>query len=138
MRIVTDTSTLISAVLWNGLPHRLLKLAEAGQVTLCATAPTLQEFHEVLSRPKFAGKIRERATTVDEIMQGLLRLVALYPALALSGLVKADADDDKFLACALAAQAEYLISSDAHLLDLGTHAGINIVTVREFLAREFS
>ena len=46
MRIVIDTSTLISAVLWNGLPHRLLKLAEAGQVTLCATADTLREFQE--------------------------------------------------------------------------------------------
>jgi len=44
MRIVIDTSTLISAVLWNGLPHRLIELAEAGHVTLCATAETLQEF----------------------------------------------------------------------------------------------
>ena len=138
MRIVIDTSTLISAVLWNGLPHRLIELAEAGQVTLCATADTLQEFHEVLSRSKFAGKIRERATTVDEIMQGVLRLVALYPAFALSGMVKADPDDDKFLACALVAQAEYLISSDAHLLELKSHAGINIVTTREFLAQAFS
>ena len=138
MRIVIDTSTLISAVLWNGLPHRLIELAEAGHVTLCATAETLQEFQEVLARPKFASKIRERATTVDEIVQSVLRLVALYPAVAVAGLVKADADDDKFLACALVAQAEYLISSDAHLLDLGSYAGIDIVTAREFLAREFS
>lgn len=138
MRIVIDTSTLISAVLWNGLPHRLIELAEAGQVTLCATAETLQEFQEVLARPKFASKTRERATTVDEIVQSVLRLVALYPAVALAGLVKADADDDKFLACALVAQAEYLISSDAHLLDLESYAGIGIVTAREFLAREFS
>lgn len=68
----------------------------------------------------------------------MLRLVALYPAVAVAGLVKADADDDKLLACALVAQAEYLISGDAHLLDLESHAGINIMTAREFLAREFS
>jgi putative PIN family toxin of toxin-antitoxin system len=135
MRIVVDTSTLISAVLWNGLPHRLIELAEAGEVTLCATADTLQECQGVLSRSKFDGKIRERATTVDEIMQYLLRLVALYPSFALSGMVAADPDDDKFLACALVAQAEYLISSDAHLLGLKSHAGISIITAREFLLR---
>ena len=57
MRIVVDTSTLISAVLWNGLPHRLIELAEAGEVTLCATADTLQEFQGVLSRSKFAKNL---------------------------------------------------------------------------------
>ena len=102
-------------MLANGLPHRLIELAEAGRLTLCVTAETLQEFQEVLARPKFASKIRERATTVDEIIQSVLGWVALYRAVAMAGLVKADADDDEFLACALVAQAEYLMSSDAHL-----------------------
>jgi putative PIN family toxin of toxin-antitoxin system len=79
MRVVVDTSTLISAVLWTGLPHQLIELAETGKITLCATEETLREFREVPSRPKFAGKIRERATTVDEIMRGLLRLVGALP-----------------------------------------------------------
>ena len=138
MRVVVDTSTLISAVLWTGLPHRLIELAEAGKITLCATEETLREFREVLSRPKFAGKIRERATTADEIMQGVLRLIALYGALSLPGAVEADPDDDKFLACAVTAGAEYLISSDGHLLDIGMYAGVLILTVREFLEQVIS
>lgn len=133
MRVVVDTSTLISAVLWTGLPHRLIELAEAGQITLCATEETLQEFREVLARPKFAGKIRERATRVDEIMQSVLRLVALYPVLAMPAVVDADPDDDKFLACAAAAGVEYLISSDGHLLDMKAYGGVQILTPREFV-----
>lgn len=78
MLVVIDTSALISGVLWTGLPHRLIELAEAGQITLCATEETLVELREVLARPKFAIKIRDRLTSVEEIMQSVLALVALY------------------------------------------------------------
>jgi predicted nucleic acid-binding protein len=45
--------------------------------------------------------------------------------------------DDVFLRCALTAEARYIISGDHHLLDLGKYADIPILTVRDFLAREF-
>jgi len=137
MLVVIDTSALISGVLWTGLPHRLIELAEAGQITLCATEETLVELREVLARPKFAIKIRDRLTSVEEIMQSVLALVALYPALASSGIVEADPGDDKIVACALGAGAEYLISSDDHLLDLKSVGDVRILTVREFLAERF-
>ena len=44
-----------------------------------------------------------------------------------------DVDDDWILATAVAAQAEYLITGDNDLLTLKTHAGVSIVTPREFL-----
>jgi putative PIN family toxin of toxin-antitoxin system len=137
MLVVIDTSTLISGVLWTGLPHRLIELAEAGQITLCATEEMLVELREVLSRSKFATKIRDRFTSVEEIMQSILALVALYPVLPSSGLVQADPGDDKIVACALAAGAEYLISSDEHLLDLKSVGDVRILTAREFLAERF-
>jgi len=37
------------------------------------------------------------------------------------------------LACALAAKAEYIVSGDKHLLNLGSYKSISIVTVKEFL-----
>lgn len=137
MLVVIDTSTLISGVLWTGLPHRLIELAEAGQITLCATEEMLVELREVLSRSKFATKIRDRFTSVEEIMQSILALVALYPVLPSSGLVQADPGDDMIVACALAAGAEYLISSDEHLLDLKSVGDVRILTAREFLAERF-
>ena len=50
----------------------------------------------------------------------------------------ADPDDDVFLRCAAVAGAAYVVSGDHHLLDLGAYADIPILTVREFLAQEFS
>lgn len=44
-----------------------------------------------------------------------------------------DPDDDHVLACALAAQANLIVSGDHHLLDLKTYQGIRIVTASEAL-----
>ena len=137
MRVVLDTSVWVSALLWEGVPHRLLELSESKSITLCATAETLGELREVLRRPKFAAKLAARRTTVEEVMVGVIRLVEVYPAAAVQGAVSADPDDEIFVACALSAGAAYIISGDQHLLDLKQYGATKIVTPREFLEREF-
>jgi putative PIN family toxin of toxin-antitoxin system len=47
--------------------------------------------------------------------------------------IEADPDDDMFLECASAADADYLISGDTHLLDLGSFQGIPVLSPDEFL-----
>jgi putative PIN family toxin of toxin-antitoxin system len=49
------------------------------------------------------------------------------------GAVPRDPDDDKIIACALAAGAEYVVSRDRDLLSLGTYAGIKIIAPKPFL-----
>jgi predicted nucleic acid-binding protein len=49
------------------------------------------------------------------------------------GAVPRDPDDDKIIACALAAGAEYLVSRDRDLLSLGSYAGITIIAPERFL-----
>lgn len=137
MLIVADTNVLISGLLWTGPAHRLIELAEAGSITLCATMETIEELRGVLSRPKFAAKILERQSTVEEIMLGVISLVDLYPPSPVTGVVLADPDDDIFIACALSAGADYIVSGDEHLLSLKRYKGIEIVTVKEFLKRKF-
>ena len=46
-----------------------------------------------------------------------------------------DADDDKFIECALAAQAKYIVTRDRHLLRLEKPFGIEVMDDREFLTR---
>jgi putative PIN family toxin of toxin-antitoxin system len=137
MRIVADTSTIVSGVLWSGLSHRIIELVEAGILTLCVTPEILQEYREVLARPKFARKLQDRLTTVEEIMQTLLPHVELYSDAPLVSAVQPDPGDNMFLSCALSADAEYLVSGDSHLLDLIEFVDIQIVTARQFLEREF-
>ena len=137
LRVVIDTSVMISALLWRGLPHNLIELAEADLIKLCATREMLIELQEVLQRPKFAPRIRKLHTTVKELMNGIITLAELYPQVPPLKVVKEDPDDDMFIACALAAEAHYIISGDHHLLKLKEFSGIPIVTVKEFLEQEF-
>lgn len=55
------------------------------------------------------------------------------PPLELS--ISKDPDDDKFLACALAAKARYLVSGDRHLFDVSLFGRIEVVSPRQLLAR---
>jgi predicted nucleic acid-binding protein len=51
----------------------------------------------------------------------------------ISGAVPRDPDDDKIIACAVAAGVEYIVSRDRDLLSLGNYAGIRIIAPEEFL-----
>ena len=48
-------------------------------------------------------------------------------------VVEEDPDDDKFIACALALEADYIVSGDSDLLTLESYMGISIVSPRTFL-----
>ena len=64
VRVVPDTNVYVSALLWTGIPHRLLSLAEEGKLTLMTTPAIMEELREVLGRPKFRLRIRDLETTV--------------------------------------------------------------------------
>lgn len=135
MRVVLDTSVWISALLWTGTPHRLIELAEGGVITICATTEILAELRGVLERERFARKLAECQTTVHEVLAAVLHLVTLYPTSPVQGIIPADPDDDMFVACALSAQADCIVSGDQHLLQLRQYGGIEVLAPRAFLER---
>lgn len=137
MRVVLDTSVWISALLWMGLPHRILKLAYERRIVLCMTLPLLRELKEVLSRPKFAPILSRRNTSVTELIVGVAALVEFHEPAPITGVVPEDPDDDAVIACAVAAKARWIVSGDEHLLRLGNYQGIRIGSPREFLLAEF-
>lgn len=49
-------------------------------------------------------------------------------------VIKDDPADNKYLACAYEGEADYIVSGDHHLLDLGSYQGIDIIKAREFLS----
>jgi predicted nucleic acid-binding protein len=62
------------------------------------------------------------------------KLTAVVSPTLLSAPVSADPDDDAVLACAVAAQAEAVVTGDRHLLDLKIYQDIPILTASELLA----
>ena len=135
MRLVLDTNVLVSAFLWQGVPGRLIELATEQEIQLLTSRVLLDELADVLPRKKLAKKVAATGLTAAQIVLNYRRLAQLVTARKLSQAVSRDADDDHVLACAIAAQADLIVSGDEHLLSLKIHQNIPIVTPAEALRR---
>ena len=135
MRLVLDTNTAVSGLLWSGPPSLVIDAAIVGSVSLFTSAALLDELLDVLQRPKLARRLALRGLTAAELLAEYAKLTVVVSPTPLPAPVSVDPDDDAVLACALAAQAEAIVSGDHHLLDLKIYQGIPILTALELLAR---
>jgi putative PIN family toxin of toxin-antitoxin system len=115
-------------MLWGGLPGRLIDEAIAGRIELVSSAALLAELRGVLQRERFAGQLTRRRVAVTDVFDGFAALVTLVAPATMSPTVLQDPADDFVLAAALSAQADLIVSGDAHLLNLKRFQGIDIVT----------
>ena len=134
MKIVLDTNTVISGLLWQGAPRQILDLARSGSLTLFTSPELLAELANVLERKKFSARLVLAETNVDELVYGYAALAQTIRPAKIKPVIKVDPDDDKVLACAKAAKAEVITSGDDHLLNLKEYEGIRILTVNQLLA----
>src|SRR5207302_11167570 len=93
------------------------------------------ELEDVLGREKFATRIAGVGPTPRELTMGYAALASLTKPVPIQPVVLDDPDDDFVLACALAANAEIIVSGDSHLRKLGEYKGINILSAVELLSR---
>ena len=129
-RVVADTNIYISALTFGGLPGVLLGLGLMQAFRLVISRALLDELEDKL-RVKF-GVLAQDAAAIRVKLQSAGDLID--PAIVLN-VVTDDPDDNRVLECAVAGQADYIVSGDRHLLKLKEHAGIPILTTREFLDR---
>lgn len=135
VRLVLDTNTVVSGLLWDSLPARLIDAAEAQQVELAANTALLAELEGVLGRPKFANQLARRGLLTSDLFDGYAALVTHVTPTTLPHPVARDPDDDQVLACALASQADAIVSGDADLLALKSYQGIPILTAAQAVER---
>ncbi len=84
-----------------------------------------------LNYPKFANRLALLQTDVAGLLNHYQAITTLVDPADVPRVVPDDADDDHVIAAALAARADLIVSGDHHLLSLGSHEGIVIVTPRE-------
>jgi len=135
VRLVLDTNTALSGLLWGGTPGRLIDAAAAGRIELASSAALLAELQGVLTREKFARPLAQRALTVGDVFDGYAALVVIVTPAAIAPTIAQDPADDHVLAAAVAAHADLIVSGDAHLLDLMSFQGIPIVNATSAVER---
>ena len=135
MRVVLDTNVVIAGLLWRGKPYELLGHAIDGKMHCFASAPLIEELERVLGYDRLAKRCASLNTTIAALVVDYLELVELVIVADITPAVSADPDDDALLATALTADAEMIVSGDAHLLNLKHYHGVAIVTTAECLRR---
>jgi putative PIN family toxin of toxin-antitoxin system len=134
VRIVADTNTALSGLLWQGPPRRLIDLARERAVTLCTSTALLAELAEVIGRGKFTARIHDAGVSAAELVEDYARLAEIVVPASLTEPVSRDPNDDLVLATALAAEASLIVTGDSDLLVLGTFRDIGILDAAEALA----
>ena len=134
MKAVLDTSVLAAAFLARGGVNDQVLQAGGENYELCLSEGILEELRRVLLTYR---RIRDRYRYSDEDVEEFIRnlrglgyVVTEWPEIQ---VIKEDPADDMILACALATNAEYVVSKDAHLKNLGEYRGVKLVSTDEFL-----
>ena len=131
MKVVIDTNVFVSSF-FGGKPREVIRLWMQQYLTLCLSKDILDEYLEVLAR------LDLDETLMAELMSFLSKGYNLVftRKTPIVTIVEKDPDDNKFIECALALEAKFIITGDNHLLKVGEYNGIKILTPAEFLSQK--
>ena len=129
IKVVVDTNVFVSSF-FGGNPRKIVDLWKSGQITLSLSKPIIDEYVAVLQRLGLKNE-RELSELLNLFARGFhITFSAKTPELR---LVEEDPDDDKFIECAVALKADFVISGDRSLIAIENYMGIRIVTPKAFL-----
>ncbi|MCR5395143.1 MAG: putative toxin-antitoxin system toxin component, PIN family [Bacteroidales bacterium] len=128
--VVIDTNCLLQIIARQSPYRPIWDAFIAGQYELCVSNEILEEYQEILAQqitPSIAENIvllilnKENVRFVDPHFRMMI--------------ITADPDDNKFVDCAFAAGADYLVTEDNHfnVLHSTPFPQLNLVTLDEFM-----
>jgi uncharacterized protein len=130
MKIVLDTNILLTIISSKSANRNIFELFLDEQYTLCFTNEILAEYTEIITNKMG----REIAQSLVELLleQPNVELITRYFAW---NLIQSDPDDNKFVDCAIACNATYLVSQDRHfdILKLIPFPKVNVLKINEFI-----
>ena len=126
-RVVLDTNVLVAAAYAPKLAsRRIVEACLRDELTAIVSEETVREHRYILDRAVRSGAYLE---SLDQLLaSGTLVVPEHTPR-----HVPQDAEDDKFLAAAVAGQASWIVTNDHHLLALDPYWDVRIVRPGEFI-----
>lgn len=133
-RVVIDTQIFLRAAANpRSLVHKIL-LAMTDRYHLIFSKEIRAEIHHVLHRPELRKKFPH---LTDEVASRVLTRLDAADLIVLPDpvpQVSRDPKDDIFIACAVEGKADFLVSEDKDLLDIGEHEGVRVINVPTFFS----
>lgn len=129
MRVIIDTNVLISGIFFGGPPAKILEAWHGSELQLVVSPEILEEYFEVCERIS----VRYPDIDIAPILVLIARNSQVVESPPLADQVSRDADDDKFIACAIASDTRIIISGDNDLLTVSGFESVKVVTPRDFV-----
>lgn len=129
IRVVVDTSTLISALGWEGKPQQVMDKCLDKRFKIVTSPEILKEVKEVLFRDKFAFIDADKKNEFLLLLSQLAEIIVPKHKVDICR----DKDDNKFIELALTAKVEIIVSSDEDLLAIDEYKKIKILSPHEIL-----
>lgn len=131
MRAVLDTNVLASGLLVRAeVPRELLLLWTYGMFELILSQHILAELERTLQKPYFRRRLTPAQLAAD--LDLLRREGTLVSITTVVQNVASHPQDDEVLATAISAPADYLVTGDTRLRQIGIYEGVGLLTPREF------
>ena len=129
--VVFDANAVIAGCAWTGEAQRCLVNVARRKLASFVTPETLGEWKRILTRLEQENIRFGRAPW--PCFHWLVEKSKIVEPAPLGKQRSRDPKDDPYLACALAARADYIVTRDKDLLVMEKPFGIEIVTPREIL-----
>ena len=129
--IVLDTNCLLQSLPSRSPYHEIWTCILCGDISLCVNTEILNEYEEIIS-----------LKTTPAIARSVVETIARLPSTRFQEtyihfeLIEHDMDDNKFVDCAVAANAEYIVSNDAHFkcLNYIPWPKVVVIGIKEFIS----
>jgi len=130
IRVVLGTNVLISALLFKGELSRIVGVWQKGKIVPVISKETFSELRTVLEYPKFSLSRAEIESLIEH------EILPFFEVVNVSKHAKGacrDPGDDKFISCALSANADCIVTGDKDLSDLRKYQSIKIIHASDFI-----
>ena len=131
IKIVLDTNVFMSGIFWSGPPSKVLDAWQQNKISLVCSPEIIDEYNrvgDILSK-KYPG------IDVKPLLNMVMVDCEMFSTVVLDLPVSRDHDDDMFIATALAANCQIIVSGDKDLLEVNGFAGIEITKPVPFVNR---
>ena len=136
LKTVIDTNLFVSSIInKSGIPAKLLQAWQDHDFLLIISDQMLEEMRRVLQYPHIKNKYNLKDDDIAKVIDTIERFAVVLHDVGGVDVISEDPDDNKVLACAIAAEADFIVSGDKHLLKLGKFEDIPIMTAKGFLKK---
>jgi putative PIN family toxin of toxin-antitoxin system len=134
MRAVLDTNIVVSHTLApRGPISAILSYWLRNAFDLVVSEALLEEYEAALKKPYIQAHHHKSEAAIATLIKRFRKLAIVVTPTETLTVVPDDPDDNKIIECAVAGEADYIVTGDAHLLAIKAYQGIQILTPALFV-----